>query len=90
MIRCILNTKLRSYISKFVQLVVCQFQFIEADDGLQPVGTQGWGVWVNVVSGSRAVLLETLLPRVIVELVSILITWGYIHEQNVAGSWVQI
>ena len=48
--------------SLFVQLVVCELELVEVDDSVHPVAAQVGGVWVDVETGRRTLLLEALDP----------------------------
>ena len=68
-----------SHISKLVQLVIGEFELVEVDHRFHPVSSKSRGVGVNVEPRGRAVFLEALLPRGVLELVAIFITRRYVH-----------
>ena len=78
------------YISELVQLVIGEFELVEVNDRFHPVSSESGGVWVNVKPRGRAVFLEALLPRGVLELVAIFITRRYVHEQDIALLRVKI
>ena len=73
-----------------VQLVVGEFEFVEVDDSIHPVGTRAGGVRVNIEPGGGTLLLETLHPRGVLVLVSIFVHRCHVHEQNVRGIGIQV
>lgn len=70
--------------------IIGQFEFLEGDGLLHPLFSGSRRVWVDVGAlGGLRVGLAGHRPGVVVELVTILVTWHNVHQHHVFGLWVE-